>query len=48
MYDEKWGENLALFFSVVGAAMVLCPIVTTVGRAGATTISELFLFIAVA
>ena len=47
MYDEKWGENLTLFFLVVGAAMVLCPVVAKVGRAGAPIISELFLCIAV-
>ena len=47
MYDEKWGENLTSFFLVVGAAMVLCPVVAKVGRAGAPIISELFLCIAV-
>ncbi len=48
MYDEEWGENLASFFLVVSAAMVLCPIVAAVGRAGAPTISELFVLIPVA
>ena len=48
MYDEKWGENLALFFLVVGPAMVYCPVVAEVGCAEAPIISELFLRIAVA
>ena len=47
LYDEKWGENLASFFLVVGAAMVLCPVVAKVGRAGAPIILELFLRIMV-
>ena len=48
MYDEEWGENLTLFFFVVGAAMVLCPIVAAVGRVGAPKVLELFLLIEVA
>jgi hypothetical protein len=48
LYDEEWGENLASFFLVVGAAMVLGPIVAAVCRARAPKISELFLLIAVA
>ncbi len=47
MDDEECGEELALFFLVVGATMVLCPVVAVVGRAGAPKISELFLFVAV-
>ncbi len=47
MDDEKWGENLVGFFLVVRAAMMLCPIVTAVGGAGAPKISKLFLFVLV-
>ncbi len=36
--DVKWGEDLVTFFLVVRAAMVLCPIVTAVGSAGALEI----------
>jgi hypothetical protein len=45
--DEKWGEDLALFFLVKSAAMVLRPIVAGVGCAGAPKISELFLVVTV-
>ena len=45
--DKKWGEDLASFFLVVSAAMVLCPIVAVVGCARALTVSELFLVITV-
>ena len=44
---EKWGEDLAAFFLVVRTAMVLRPIVTAVGSAGAPKISESFLFVPV-
>ena len=46
LYDEKWGENFALFSLVAGAALVLCPVVPEVGCAGVPIILELFLRIA--
>ncbi len=47
MDDKKWGEDLVAFFLVVRAAMMLRPIVTAVGSAGAPKILKLFLFVSV-